>query len=57
MKFTIGALLILLLLIAGPLVTIWSLNTLFPALAIPYAWDTWLASAALTSAIAARVKN
>lgn len=57
MKLTIGIGLILFVIVAGPFVTIWSLNTLFPALAIPYAWDTWLASAALTSAIAARVKG
>jgi hypothetical protein len=35
--------LVILLLIFGPLLTIWSLNTLFPALAIPYAWETWAA--------------
>lgn len=35
--------LILLLLIAGPLLTIWALDTLFPALAIPYSWQTWCA--------------
>jgi len=33
----------ILLLIFGPFVTIWSLNTLFPALAIPYTFSTWLA--------------
>ena len=27
-----------------PLATIWSLNTLFPALAIPLSVDTWLAT-------------
>ena len=27
-----------------PLATIWSLNTLFPVLAIPLAFDTWLAT-------------
>lgn len=26
-----------------PVLTIWSLNTLFPALAIPYTLDTWAA--------------
>lgn len=31
------------LLVFGPLLTIWSLNTLFPVLAIPYTWKTWLA--------------
>ena len=37
------ALLILALVILGPLLTIWALNTLFPVLAIPYALDTWFA--------------
>ena len=27
----------------GPLLTIWSLNTLFPVLNIPYGLDTWAA--------------
>ena len=31
------------LIIGGPLVTIWALNTLFPVLAIPYTFWTWLA--------------
>ena len=43
--------LIVLLLVLGPLLTIWSLNTLFPALAIPYIWQTWLAVIVLASAI------
>ena len=30
-----------------PIATIWSLNTLFPALAIPLTIDTWLASIVL----------
>jgi hypothetical protein len=29
--------------IGGPLVSIWALNTLFPVLAIPYTFETWLA--------------
>ena len=29
--------------IAGPLLSIWALNILFPVLAIPYTFDTWLA--------------
>jgi hypothetical protein len=29
--------------IVGPLLSIWALNTLFPVLAIPYTFDTWLA--------------
>ena len=31
------------IIVLGPLVTIWAVNTLFPTLAIPYAVDTWLA--------------
>ena len=28
-----------------PFIAIWSANTLFPFLAIPYTWKTWLAAA------------
>jgi len=34
---------IILIILLAPFATIWSLNTLFPALAIPYGFDTWLA--------------
>ena len=34
---------IILVTIFGPLVSIWALNALFPLLAIPYTWQTWLA--------------
>lgn len=34
---------IIALVIVGPLLTIWALNTLFPALAIDYTWQTWVA--------------
>jgi hypothetical protein len=35
----------------GPLLTIWSLNTLFPALAIPYSIETWLATAVIAGIV------
>jgi hypothetical protein len=35
--------LIIVILAIGPLATIWSANTLFPSLAIPYSIETWLA--------------
>lgn len=35
--------LIVFLIVVGPLLTIWALNTIFPVLAIPYTWQTWLA--------------
>ena len=47
--------LIVLLIIIGPLATIWALNTLFPALAIPYEFLTWLAVIVLGSALRANV--
>lgn len=34
---------IIALVIVGPLLTIWALNILFPVLAIPYTWQTWVA--------------
>ena len=35
--------LVVIVLIAGPLASIWALNTLFPVLAIPYTIQTWAA--------------
>ena len=35
------------LIVVGPILTIWSLNTLFPALAIPFTFDTWFATVIL----------
>lgn len=35
---------VILLLILAPVATIWSLNTLFPALNIPISFDTWCAA-------------
>jgi hypothetical protein len=35
----------------SPLVVIWSLNTLFPALAIPFNWYTYVAMTSLLSTV------
>lgn len=35
---------IILLLVLAPFLTIWSLNALFPVLAIPYNFFTWVAA-------------
>lgn len=47
MKFNVHPLVwlavIVLIVIAGPLLGIWALNTLFPVLAIPYSIETWFA--------------
>ena len=39
----------------GPLATIWSVNTLFPTLAIPYTIETWVAVIILGAALRANV--
>ena len=44
MKILILGVIILALVIIMPVATIWSLNALFPALAIPLTIDTWMAS-------------
>ena len=42
---------ILLVLIFAPLLTIWSLNTLFINLEIPYTMETWAATVIITGVI------
>ena len=39
----LGVAFIIALVIIGPFLVIWSLNTLFPSLVIPYALETWTA--------------
>ena len=52
MNNTVGLMILLILLIIlGPIVTIWSLNTLFPILAIPYTLETWLATVVVAGII------
>ena len=47
MKILIIIAILIALLILMPWATIWSLNTLFPVLAIPVTFDTWLATIVL----------
>lgn len=56
MKLIMWIAVIILLIALGPLLTIWSLNTLFPVLAIPYNFWTWLAVVVLAGALRANVK-
>lgn len=49
-------LLIIGLIIAGPLLILWALNTLFPVLAIPYTIWTWLAALILGATVGPSVK-
>lgn len=49
-------LLVIALIIAGPLLIIWALNTLFPVLAIDYNVWTWLAALILGSVLGPTVR-
>lgn len=44
-----------LVVVFGPLVILWALNTLFPILAIPYNFYTWLATVILNLTWMAKV--
>ena len=43
--------------IVGPLVTIWTLNTLFPVVAIPYNFETWVAALFLGGLLTSNVAS
>ena len=47
----IGAIIVISGFILIPLLTIWSLNTLFPNLDIPYTLETWSATVIITGVI------
>mgnify|MGYP000016938422 CR=1 FL=1 len=55
MKVVLFALFIVAIVVLGPLLTIWSLNTLFPVLAISYSLDTWAAIVLLGGFLRANV--
>ena len=48
-KVILWAVFLISLVILGPIAVIWSMNTLFPALAIPLSFDTWCAVVILSS--------
>jgi hypothetical protein len=43
LKLISGITILLVVIVGFPLLGIWSLNTLFPVLLIPYTWQTWAA--------------
>lgn len=57
MKTAMLIVFLLLLILIGPLLTIWSLNVLFPALAIPYTLETWLATILLGGVFKTTIKK
>jgi hypothetical protein len=46
----------LLLVIAGPMLMIWALNTLFPVLNIAYSFETWISIVILAGLFRTTVK-
>jgi multidrug efflux pump subunit AcrB len=56
-KIVLIVALIAAVIIFGPLITIWSLNTLFPALAIPSNIATWFATLWIFGFFATKVKG
>ena len=57
-KLIFGVTLIVIAIAIGPILGIWSLNTLFPVLNIPLTWETWAAFALLFGGtIATRIKK
>ena len=54
-KILFAIVLLVALIAVGPLATIWAANELFPALAIPYTFWTWLAVVVLGAFFRANV--
>jgi hypothetical protein len=57
MKYFLIVLAVISLIAIGPLLTIWSMNVLFPALAIPYSLETWAAVIILGGVFKTSVSN
>jgi hypothetical protein len=57
-KLIFGITLVVIAIALGPILGIWSLNTLFPVLNIPLTWETWAAFALLFGgSVATRIKR
>ena len=54
-KLSLIVIAIIAIVVAGPILMIWSLNTLFPVLAIPYNLNTWAAAVLLGGLFNARI--
>lgn len=57
MKIALLVLFVIFLLVIGPVLVIWSANTLFPTLAIPYTIETWFATIILAGVFKTTVNN
>ena len=54
-KLILAIAFIIFLVVIGPILTIWALNTLFPVLAIPFTFETWLAVVIIGGVLKSRV--
>jgi len=54
-KIILAIAVIILIIAIGPLLTIWAVNTLFPAVAIPYTIETWFAVVVLGAFMRSKV--
>jgi len=54
-KLILAIAFIIFLVVIGPILTIWALNTLFPALAIPFTLETWAAVVVIGGVLKSRV--
>lgn len=57
MKYVAIIAIVLFFVFIGPFLAIWSLNTLFPVLAIPYTLETWAAALILSGVFKAKVSK
>lgn len=48
---------VIVFIVLGPILVIWSMNTLFPVLLIPYTLETWIATFILSGAFGSLVKS
>ena len=55
MKYVLILAFVISLIVLGPILTLWALNTLFPALAIPYTIETWIAALILGGLLKSKV--
>jgi len=54
-KLILAIAFIIFLVVIGPILTIWALNTLFPTLAIPFTLETWAAVVIIGGVLKSRV--
>ena len=55
LKLIMAIAFLLFMIVIGPFLTIWAVNTLFPIAAIPYTWETWVAVILVGAFIRAKV--